>query len=164
MNIDASILATLGNLAAQGLRVDVSSTQITILPATVEAAPVAAPVAQEAAPAPVATSSNLLEIRTIRGHVLRSYNLDNLSANDRKIARMMQVCVSEGMHLWEIPHAIYCASNGQCPTIPPDISSVGLYLTYDPIRCGWKASYVRQALIDYVKARENRLIARLKSI
>lgn len=155
------ILATLGNLASNGLTVEYTGTHVKISPATVEA-PKAAPEAPEA-PKAAPVASDMIEIRTLRGHVLRSYNLSKLSKNGQKIARMMQVCASEGMHLWEMQHAIYCAQHGKCPTLPPDVSTVALYLTYDPMR-NWKASYFRAALIEYVKARGSRLIARLNAI
>ena len=153
------IIASLGNLASNGMTVEYQGIKIT--PATVEA-PKAAPEAPEA-PKAAPEASNLIEIRSLRGHLLRSYDLSKLSKNGQKVARMMQVCASEGMHLWEMQHAIYCAEHSKNPTLPPDITTVSLYLTYDPMR-NWNASYFRAALIEYVKARGSRLIARLKAI
>lgn len=150
------IIASLGNLASNGMTVEYQGIKIT--PATVET-PKAAPKASEAAP----KASNMIEVRTIRGHLLRSYNPETLDNNDRKIAKAMQICASEGMHLWEMQYAIYCKSNGKAPTLPPDITSVSLLNTYDPMK-GWKFAFVRSALVEYVKARGNRLVLRLQNI
>lgn len=165
--LSPDLLSTLAPFTAQGCKIEFSESRLTIIPASASEtfeAPKAAPVASESSETPNASKvPNAIEVRTVKGHVLRSYDLSKLSKNELRVVRMMQVCASEGMHLWEMQHALYCAEHFKAPTLPPDISTVSLYMTYDPMR-GWKSSFFRAALIEYVKARGSRLISRLKAI
>jgi hypothetical protein len=145
--IDSNLLATVASIASEkGLKVEITSTQIILVPSSSEA-----PATASEAPATSTESEDKSKGKIVanyrNGNVFRAWNLKHFSKEERKTLQMFALLFNDGFHAYQIK------------------AMTGLpHLSLEEIARGYRFTALRRCVVESLRTYTVGLIARLKAI
>jgi hypothetical protein len=163
MHFDPSLLEMIASTTKNGGRIVIEGTRIEIYSSENQKDSEAPKASTESEGFQASRKpTDAIEVRSARNAFLRGYILSQLTKDQQKIAKAMQICASEGWHLWEMQFSLYCAEH----LLNPAYTSVPSYQTlragFDPM--SFRFTFVRAALKEYARTKRASVIAKLDSI
>ena len=142
--LTSDLLATVASIAsAQGLKVEITATQIILVPASDKATPEASEAASEAP-----KDDKYLKANYRNGNVYRAWNLSMFSKESQKSLKLFALLFNDGIHAYQIKKMVAAPAH---------------YTLEDVARC-YRFSWIKRNVLDSLKSYTSGLVARIKAI
>ena len=142
--LSSNLLATLATFAAQGLKIEVSETVVTITADKGNEAPTATETATETASK---GKGEEIVAKFKNGSTFRSWNVEHFTKEERKTLRMFALLFNDGFHAYQI--AELAGFRGK---------------SLESIAREYRFTFIRRNVVDSLRFYTVGLIARIKAI